>query len=251
MDRPQGKRTRSPPSKKQGTSAPSRSTNFASVPDSKPDQLIHRAVQRGRKSVDISNWTLTEHPTQQPIFSTIKIPAGTKLTAQGFYLLGLSNSGLAVPAQKGDTTLNVRSTTGMSVGDTVRIDTGSAVETRKIAKLGTAAGNHTTLWQPLPEGPVITIPAGSTNVPVTSTTGFVVGEKIALGYGATYPAVAKASSITRSPPSPQSASRVRKPSWARMRPPAPPTYRSPQSPIFLLVTRSGSTSAASAMALRR
>ena len=39
---------------------------------------------------------------------------------------------------------------------------------------------------------MITIPVGSTNVPVTSTSGFVVGEKIALGYGATYPTVAKA-----------------------------------------------------------
>jgi hypothetical protein len=39
---------------------------------------------------------------------------------------------------------------------------------------------------------VIKIPAGSTNVPVTSVNGFVVGEKIAIGYGATYPAVAKA-----------------------------------------------------------
>jgi hypothetical protein len=41
---------------------------------------------------------------------------------------------------------------------------------------------------------VITIPAGSTNVPVTSTAGFAVGEKIALGYGATYPAVARGTS---------------------------------------------------------
>ena len=79
----------------------------------------------------------------------------------------------------------------MSVGDTISIDTGSGVETRKIASIGTAAGNNTTLWQPLPDGPVITIPAGSTNVPVTSVAGFAVGEKIALGYGATYPAVAR------------------------------------------------------------
>jgi hypothetical protein len=145
----------------------------------------------GAKDVDISNWTLTEHPTQQPIDSAVKIPAGTKLAAKGFYLLGLSNSGLAVPAHKGDTVLNVRSTAGMSVGDSVRIDTGSAAETRKIAKVGTAAGTRTTVWQPVPEA-LITIPVGSTNVPVTSTAGFVVGEKIALGYGATYPAVAKA-----------------------------------------------------------
>ena len=39
---------------------------------------------------------------------------------------------------------------------------------------------------------MITIPAGSTNVPVTSVAGFEVGQKMAIGYGATYPAVAQA-----------------------------------------------------------
>jgi len=143
------------------------------------------------RSVDVSNWTLTEHPTQQAIFSAIKIPAGTTLASHGFYLLGLSNSGLVVPARAGDTTVYVRSMTGMSVGDTISFDTGSGSETRKITNLGTTACNHTTLWQPLPEGPIITIPAGATNVPVMSVSGFKVGEKIALGYGATYPAVAR------------------------------------------------------------
>ena len=147
----------------------------------------------GDNNVDLSDWTLTQHPTQQPIFSSVKVPAGTKLAAKGFYLLGLANSGLAVPAQTGDTTINVRSTTGMSAGDTVEIDTGSAVEIRKIASVGTAAGNSTTLWQPLPDGLVITIPAGSTNVPFTGAGGFAVevGQKLGIGFGATYPAVAK------------------------------------------------------------
>jgi non-reducing end alpha-L-arabinofuranosidase len=145
----------------------------------------------GPRDVEISNWTLTEHPTQQAIFSTVKIPVGTKLAAHGFYLLGLSNSGLSGPARAGDSTIHVRSTTGMSAGDIVSIDTGSNSETRKIASIGTAASNNTTLWQPLPDGPVITIPVGSTNVPVTSASGFAVGEKIAIGYGATYPAVAR------------------------------------------------------------
>ncbi|MFZ0691386.1 MAG: arabinofuranosidase catalytic domain-containing protein [Acidobacteriaceae bacterium] len=146
----------------------------------------------GSRSVDISNWGLTEHATQQAVFSTVKIPAGTKLTAGGFYLLGLSSSGLAVPARAGDTTIYVRSITGMSAGDTLTIGDGSSAETRRIANVGTAAGSNTTLWQPLPEGPILSVPAGSTNVPVTSVNGFAVGEKIALGYGATYPAVAKA-----------------------------------------------------------
>jgi non-reducing end alpha-L-arabinofuranosidase len=144
----------------------------------------------GASAVDISNWALTEHPTQQPIFSSVKIPAATKLASHGFYLLGLSNSGLTIPARAGDTTLNVRSTTGISVGDTVEIDTGANIETHKIATVGTAASAPTTLWQPLPDG-LITIPVGSTNVPVTSTAGFVVGQKIALGYGASFPAVAR------------------------------------------------------------
>jgi non-reducing end alpha-L-arabinofuranosidase len=145
----------------------------------------------GDRGVDISNWTLTEHPTQQAIFSSVKIPAGTKLAPHGFYLLGLSNSGLAAATHAGDSTIHVRSTAGMTAGDSINIDSGSSAETRKIARIGTAAYNHTTLWQPLPDGPVITIPAGSTNLPVTSVTGFVVGEKIALGYGASYPVVTR------------------------------------------------------------
>jgi hypothetical protein len=162
----------------------------------------------GRSTVDLSRWSLTEHPRDEAIFSSVKIPAGTKLAAHGFYLLGLSNSGLAVPAHDGDRTLYVRSTTGMSVGDTIEIGTGSAMETRTIARVGTAAGagafaspfgrgrpdasGATTVWQPLPDGPVITIPAGSTDVPVAGTAGFEVGQKIGIGYGATYPTVARA-----------------------------------------------------------
>ena len=144
----------------------------------------------GQDSVDISSWSLTEHTSQRPAFSTVKIPAGTKLAAGGFYLLGLSNSGLVVPARAGDATIHVRSVDGMSAGDTISIDTGSIAETRKITSIGTAASYNTTVWQPLPDG-MITVPAGSKNVPVTSAAGFKVGEKIALGYGGTYPAVGK------------------------------------------------------------
>jgi len=144
----------------------------------------------GTTEVDLSNWSLTEHPTQQAIFSTVKLPTGIKLAAHSFYLLGLSNSGLAIPERAGSTTIHVRNSTGMKPGDTISIDSGSGMETGKIASVGTAASVATTVWQPLPAGPVITIPVGSTSMPVASTAGFVVGEMIALGYGATYPAVA-------------------------------------------------------------
>ena len=159
----------------------------ASGPSGNRTNSFIELYNAGAQSVDISNWTLTPHPAGQAIFSTVKIPSETKLAAGGFYLLGLSNSGLAAPARAGDSILFVRNTDGMSVGDTLTIDTGSSMETRKIASLGTAAGNHTTLWQPLPDGPVITIPVGSTNVPVESTSGFVAGQKIALGHGSAYP----------------------------------------------------------------
>jgi len=76
------------------------------------------------------------------------------------------------------------------VGDTVTVDAGANAETGKIASLGTAATAATTVWQPMPDG-YITIPKGAKNVPVISVAGFKVGEKIALGYGGTYPAVGK------------------------------------------------------------
>ena len=161
------------------------------APGNPTDSFIE-LYNAGSQSVDLSNWTLTEHPAHQAIFSTIKIPAGTKLAAGGFYLLGLSNSGLAVPAQAGGSTIYVRSIDGMSVGDAIDIGTHSSMEVRKIASLGTAASNHTTVWQSLPDELVITVPAGSTNVPVEDASGFVVGQKIALGYGSTFPIVANA-----------------------------------------------------------
>lgn len=148
-------------------------------------------LNAGSKGVDISNWTLTIRPTGQASFSTVTIPAGTKLAAGGSYLLGLSNSGLAVPAHAGDSTIYVRSTAGMSAGAKIEIGAGPDRESRRITAIGTAASVPTTLWQPLPDGPIITIPAGATNVPVESTAGFVVGQKIALGYGATYPVAAR------------------------------------------------------------
>ena len=159
-------------------------------PTNSTDSFIE-LYNAGDRSVDISNFALTEHPTQHAVFSSIKIPAGTSLASHAFYLLGLSNSGLVVPARAGDSAIHVRSTTGMNSGDTITIGSGPDGETRKIAHLGTPAAANTTVWQPLPDGPVIIIPAGSTNVPVAGTTGFVTGEKIALGYGASYPAVAE------------------------------------------------------------
>jgi hypothetical protein len=87
----------------------------------------------GGSTADLSNWTLTEHPAQQPISSAITVPAGTTLASHRYYLLGLASSGLAAPASAGDTSINVTSPTGLAPGQQVQIGTGSAAETRTIA----------------------------------------------------------------------------------------------------------------------
>ena len=157
----------------------------------------------GDKPVDLSGWTVTQHAINIPAFSQIRIPNGTTLESNSFYLLGLANSGLSAPASAGDKTIYVRDITGISIGDVIEVGTGKNVEKVKVAGViaplpqapgadmrnRVVPGTPTTVWQPLPEGPVITIPAGSNNIPVTSTAGMVEGGKLAIGYGATYPAV--------------------------------------------------------------
>ncbi|MBQ6578673.1 MAG: lamin tail domain-containing protein [Bacteroidales bacterium] len=159
------------------------------------------------KEVDISRWEIRQHAATLPYFSTVRIPAGTRIQPKDFYLLGLSTSGLAVNASKGDRTLYLRDITGMKAGDVITIGTGSSAEQRTVTALidhtpapsqtagmrnygrvMNAAGTPTTLWQPLPDGPVITIPAGSTSVPVDNVEWFSQGAKMAIGYGAQYPA---------------------------------------------------------------
>ncbi|HZC25549.1 MAG TPA: arabinofuranosidase catalytic domain-containing protein, partial [Actinopolymorphaceae bacterium] len=148
-----------------------------------PTDAFIELYNAGATAVDISNWTVTEHAAQQPVNSTVTVPARTRLAGHGFYVLGLATSGLAAPAGKGDSTVNVRSATGLTAGDRIDIGTAAGAQTRTIASVGTGASGNTTLWQPLPDGPVITIPAHSTNVPVSNTSGFTVGQKLAVGFG--------------------------------------------------------------------
>ena len=162
----------------------------------------------GDKAVDLSGWTLTHHAVNLPYFSSVNIPSGTKLAPKSFYLMGISNSGLSVDAKKGDNVIYVRSVAGIEKGHEITIGSGRNTEKRKVNAViqpqaqaqqaqgqfggfrgAGPAGSPTTVWQPLPEGPVITIPAGSNNIPVTSVNGFKEGDKMAIGYGSTYPAV--------------------------------------------------------------
>ena len=88
----------------------------------------------------------------------------------------------------------------MNAGDTITIDTGAGAETRKIASIGTAAGNQYDAVAAPPRGSDYHDPRRLDQRAFHGprrrawwerSSSFVVGEKIALGYGATYPAVAK------------------------------------------------------------
>jgi hypothetical protein len=144
-------------------------------------------------AIDLSNWTLIHTPSQWAPVKLATIPAGTNLAAGGFYLLGLSSSGLAAPANPGAATIHVRSTTGFTAGQKIDIDG----EARTIASVGTAATPMTTMFEPVSTGPSITIPAGSTNLPVTNAAGFEVSQKIGIDTElATVTAVGKAATQT-------------------------------------------------------
>ena len=149
------------------------------------------------KAIDLSNWALIHTPSQWASAKLAIIPSGTKLNSHAYYLLGLSSSGLAAPANAGESSIRVRSIAGLAVGQKIDIDG----ETRTIAELGSPAEAMTTIFTPVSTGPWLTVPAGSTNLPVSSAAGFAVGQKMGIEIGGNYElttvtAVGKASTQT-------------------------------------------------------
>jgi hypothetical protein len=118
--------------------APVEINEFSAGTSADPSNAFIELYNSGGKTVDLSNWTLTEHPSQQPVSSTVRIPAGTTLASHGFYLLGLSDSGLATSTKAGATTINVSNSSGLAPGQQVQIGTGRAAETRTITAVTTS-----------------------------------------------------------------------------------------------------------------
>ncbi|HEX2920535.1 MAG TPA: arabinofuranosidase catalytic domain-containing protein [Bacteroidales bacterium] len=160
------------------------------------DQFIE-LYNPGDSDIDISNWSLINTKSEWAPVKLLSIPEGTKIAPKGFYLLGLSGSGLAASAAKGNDNINVLSVTDMKPGQAIEI----GGETRIISKIGTAASPMTLIFIPVSTGPWITIPAGSTNLPVTNISGFEAGQKIGIDLGGKYEEaivtnVGKASTLT-------------------------------------------------------
>jgi Alpha-L-arabinofuranosidase B, catalytic/Concanavalin A-like lectin/glucanases superfamily/NPCBM-associated, NEW3 domain of alpha-galactosidase/Lamin Tail Domain len=118
--------------------SPIKINEFRTGTSTNPTNSFIELYNSGSSTADLSNWTLTEHPTQQPVFSTVTVPAGTKLASHHYYLLGLASSGLAAPAKAGASTVNVSSTSGLAPGQQVQIGTGSSAETRTIASIASS-----------------------------------------------------------------------------------------------------------------
>lgn len=134
------------------------------------------------ESIDLSDWKLIHTPSQWAAVELAAIPSGTKIAGHSFYLLGLSGSGLAAPAVAGTTKIYVRAAEGFAVGQPIEIDG----ENRTIVDLGSAAKAMTTIFIPVSTGPWFTVPAGSTNLPVTSVAGIETGQKIAIDIQGNY-----------------------------------------------------------------
>ncbi|HZM75830.1 MAG TPA: alpha-L-rhamnosidase C-terminal domain-containing protein [Candidatus Limnocylindrales bacterium] len=104
------------------------------------------------------------------------------------------NTALVLPAAPGDTTVNVASVNGYTVGSPLTIGTGAGTQTVTITAVGTAAGTPTTVVYP--------VAAGATNVKVASVAGFAAGQRLVLGTGTnaevrTVDAVGTAATITQ------------------------------------------------------
>ncbi len=162
-----------------------------------PTNQFIELFNAGDADIDISGWTILNTRSEWAPVKLGTIPGGTIIKAKDFYLLGLAGSGLASPANRGAKIINVRSTDGFIAGQQIEIDG----EKNMIANIGTAASPMAIVFVPVSTGPWLTIPAGSTNLPVTNATGFEVGQKIGIDMGgnyevATVTVVGKAATLT-------------------------------------------------------
>ena len=147
-----------------------------------PTNQFIELYNASNSEVDISNWSIIGTRSEWASVKLATIPAGTKISAKGFYLLGMASSGLVSPAKQGENSINVISTTDFRVGQQIDIDG----EKRTIQSIGTQASAMTTIFVPVSTGPWLTIPAGSSNIPVKNAAGFVVGQKIGIDKGGNY-----------------------------------------------------------------
>jgi hypothetical protein len=147
-----------------------------------PEHQFIKLYNASSEVVDLSHWALVGTASQWSPVRLAMIPAGTKLEAHGFYLLGLSDSGLAAPAVAGTKTIYVRNLDGLATGEKINVDG----EIRVVESVGTPAAARTTLFIPVSTGPWLRFAPGKNNLPVARASDFAVGQRMGIGLGGKY-----------------------------------------------------------------
>ena len=134
-------------------------------------------------AVDLSNWTLINTQSQWAPVKLATIPAGTKLAAGALLPARPLQLGAGGPRKPGR---RPPSTSGAPPASRPARRSTSTARPARSSSVGTPATAMTTVFIPVSTGPWITIPAGSTNLPVTNAAGFAVGQKIGIDIGGNY-----------------------------------------------------------------
>ena len=137
----------------------------------------------GDDEVDLSGVELVIRRSGWAPVTAYTFPSGFTFKAGRFMLLEQAVSAVTAPAFEGDT--EVCLLTDLLGRNYVRIGE-SAYE---IVERGRPAGDFTTVFTPVSTGPWMTVPVGSTSIPVTSVAGFEAGDKMGIGLGGDYEVV--------------------------------------------------------------
>lgn len=125
---------------------------------------------------------VARHSGKAPL-GIYSFPKGGSIPAGGFVCISLADNAVTADAEAGgkEVYLLNQEAAGSSIGI-------SGKEYR-IVGTGKAAAAPSTIFSPVSTGPRITVPAGSTSIPVTSTAGFAAGDMMGIDLGGRYETV--------------------------------------------------------------
>ena len=157
--------------------------NEVGVPSAVGRTAFVELYNSGSDAADLSGVDVVIRRSGWTPVKAFTFPKGTFVKPGEFVTLEQGASAVTAPAAKGSSEVNLLY--DLAALDRIEID-GSQYG---IAQRGTPAGEFTTVFTPVSTGPWMNIPAGATNIPVTSTEGFTKGEKMGIGLGGNYEVV--------------------------------------------------------------
>ena len=153
-----------------------------STPDGLSPQFIE-LYNASDNAVDVSGLDIVVRRSGWASVKSASIPAGTTLAPHSFYLITEADAAASMEAKKGSKEIFL--TKGVEAGSEVMIGNGKY----RIEAAGVPAGGFTTIFSPVSTGPKLSIPAGATNIPVSSVAGFAAGQKMGIDLGGNFEAV--------------------------------------------------------------